>query len=157
MLAIFYNYRIIFLLKFPWNRSMDLYTESTGPPTTLTASPRFLDGGRRLRALNRFHPVEFWTFFSWWTAEFKPTRRRRWASSSGGTIGGARRWGLSHAMVHHLRRGHFWWGWGGARNSPRGSTGGGSHWEMARDGGRLLSPLWSVCGGSKEPPVTKRP
>jgi hypothetical protein len=52
-------------------------------------------------------------------------RWRRWASSRGGAMGGARRRSLAHATVHHLGRGFFLlgrWGWG---NSPGGSSAGG--------------------------------
>jgi hypothetical protein len=55
-------------------------------------------------------------------------------SSCGGTIGGARRRGLSHAMVHHLGWGFFLRGWRGARNSTRGSLAGGELWSRTRGG-----------------------
>jgi hypothetical protein len=57
-------------------------------------------------------------------AEVKPMRWWRYASSRGGAIGGARRQGLSHAMVHHLGWGFFLQGRRGVRNSPRGSLAG---------------------------------
>jgi hypothetical protein len=42
-----------------------------------------------------------------------PVRWRRWASSRGGAMGGARRRSLSHATVHHLGWGFFLQGqWG---------------------------------------------
>jgi hypothetical protein len=49
-----------------------------------------------------------------------PVRWRRWASSRGGAMGGARRRSLSHATVHHLGRGFFVQGWWGMGNSPGG-------------------------------------
>jgi hypothetical protein len=44
-------------------------------------------------------------------------------------------------MVHDHGWGFFLRGWWGARNSPWGSMGGGSHRETACDGDRLRSPL----------------
>jgi hypothetical protein len=54
-----------------------------------------------------------------------PARWRRWASSRGGTMGGARRRSLSHATMHHLRRGFFQQGRWGLGNSRGGSSAGG--------------------------------
>jgi hypothetical protein len=47
---------IIFLLKIPWNMSSARGPgpRYSGPLTTLAASPRFPDGGLRLRVLNYF-------------------------------------------------------------------------------------------------------
>jgi hypothetical protein len=52
-------------------------------------------------------------------------RWRRWASSHGGAMGGARRQSLSHAMMHHLGRGFFLQGRWGLGNSPGASSAGG--------------------------------
>jgi hypothetical protein len=52
-------------------------------------------------------------------------RWRRWASSRGGAMGGARRRSLSHATVRHLGWGFFLQGRWGLGNSPGGSSAGG--------------------------------
>jgi hypothetical protein len=60
-----------------------------------------------------------------------PARWRRWVSSRGGAMGGARRRSLTHATVHHLGRGFFLQGRWGLRNSPVGSLAGGELWSRA--------------------------